>query len=104
MNTVSLSCGRRVSSRGRDCCALVLAAPPTLRGNTFRTFSNQYCNPPTSHRTPQSVPQLLRSADLAAERGVPGASREFTAQLFAYTWEPLVAALKKEPDADIQAA
>ncbi|KAI8476174.1 MAG: armadillo-type protein [Monoraphidium minutum] len=51
----------------------------------------------------QSVPQLLRSADLACERGAPGASREFVSQLFAYTWEPLVAALKKEPEADIQA-
>lgn len=51
----------------------------------------------------QSVPQLLRSAELASETGVPGASKEFVAQLFAYTWEPLVAALKKEPDADIQA-
>jgi hypothetical protein len=40
----------------------------------------------------------------AAEARQPGAGPEFTAQLFAYTWEPLVAALKKEPDADIQTA
>ena len=52
----------------------------------------------------QAVPQLLRAADLAARAGAAGASPEFTAQLFAYAWPPLVAALKKEPDADIQAA
>lgn len=69
--------------------ALTRAAPPP---------------PLTPLAPPQSVPQLLRSADLAAEKGVPGAGKEFTAQLFAYMWEPLVAALKKEPDADIQAA
>jgi hypothetical protein len=49
------------------------------------------------------VPQLLRAADTAAEMHVPGASKEFTAHLFAFTWDPLVAALKKEPDSDIQA-
>jgi hypothetical protein len=52
----------------------------------------------------QAVPQLLRAASAAADKGVAGAGREFNASLFQYTYEPLVAALRKEPDADIQSA
>ncbi|WIA40679.1 hypothetical protein OEZ86_004377 [Tetradesmus obliquus] len=51
-----------------------------------------------------ALPHLLRSAQAAAEKGVPGASKEFTGQMVSYMWEPLVAAVKKEPEPELAAA
>ncbi|KAF6254101.1 armadillo-type protein [Scenedesmus sp. NREL 46B-D3] len=51
-----------------------------------------------------ALPHLLRSALAAAEKGVTGASKEFSGQMVSFMWEPLVAAVKKEPEAELAAA
>jgi hypothetical protein len=51
-----------------------------------------------------ALPQLLRSTQAAAEKGVEGASQEMVSQMVAFMWEPLIAAVKKEPETDLAAA
>eukprot|EP00878_Enallax_costatus_P012560 GHUV01013118.1.p1 GENE.GHUV01013118.1~~GHUV01013118.1.p1 ORF type:complete len:1009 (+),score=321.88 GHUV01013118.1:364-3390(+) len=51
-----------------------------------------------------ALPNLVRAAQSAAEKDVPGASKEFTVQMISFMWEPLIAAIKKEPEPDITAA
>jgi len=52
----------------------------------------------------QSLPQLLRSAQAAAEKGVTGANADYVLQLLNFIWEPAVLALKREPEPDVQAS
>ncbi|KAF8055485.1 IPO5 [Scenedesmus sp. PABB004] len=51
-----------------------------------------------------ALPHLVRAAADAADKGVPGAGKEFTSRLVGFMWDPLIAALKKEPEPDITAA
>ena len=51
----------------------------------------------------QSLPQLLRAAQAAAEKGVTGANADYVLQLLNFIWEPAVLALKREPEPDVQA-
>lgn len=51
----------------------------------------------------QSLPQLLHAAQEAVEKGVPGATAAFVSQMLEFMWGPLMAALQKEPDPDVQA-
>lgn len=98
------ACALLATSAHRETTAFAGAHAATLQMNLPSQAADTTAPLQSSLLNPQSVPQLLRSADLACDAHVAGASKEFVAQLFAYTWEPLVAALKKEPDADIQAA
>ncbi|GFR44315.1 hypothetical protein Agub_g5527 [Astrephomene gubernaculifera] len=49
------------------------------------------------------LPSLLRCCIAAAERGVPGASPAATGEFLRAAWGPLLEALRKEPEGDIQA-
>jgi hypothetical protein len=51
-----------------------------------------------------ALPQLLRAAQAGCEAGVPGATPELVSQMVGFMWEPLVAAIKKEPETDLAAA
>jgi hypothetical protein len=51
----------------------------------------------------QAMPELLRSAALAAERGVPGADRAYVARMAAFILPPLLDAIAKESEVDVQA-
>lgn len=43
----------------------------------------------------QSLPELLRSADLAAQKGVPGASKAHVKQMLDFFWPQLMDAMAK---------
>ncbi|KAG2431232.1 hypothetical protein HXX76_009760 [Chlamydomonas incerta] len=49
------------------------------------------------------LPSLLRCCIAAAERGVPGASPAAVAEFLGAAWGPLLEALRKEPEGEIQA-
>ncbi|KXZ45960.1 hypothetical protein GPECTOR_49g544 [Gonium pectorale] len=49
------------------------------------------------------LPSLLRCCISAAEAGVPGASPAAVSEFLAAAWGPLLEALRKEPEGDIQA-
>ncbi|GLC61179.1 hypothetical protein PLESTB_001728100 [Pleodorina starrii] len=49
------------------------------------------------------LPSLLRCCITAAERGVPGATPAAVAEFLRAAWTPLLEALRKEPEGDIQA-
>jgi hypothetical protein len=51
-----------------------------------------------------AMPELLRATQAAVDKGVPGASADMVGQMVGFMWEPLVAALKKEPETDLAAA
>eukprot|EP00775_Hariotina_reticulata_P003510 gene3510-3780_t len=50
-----------------------------------------------------ALPHLLRSAQAAVDQNVAGASKEFTTQMIHFMWEPLLAAVKKEPEPELTA-
>lgn len=41
------------------------------------------------------LPELLRSAKLASEKGVPGANAQVVKQLLDFVWQPLMEAMAK---------
>ncbi|KAG2489783.1 hypothetical protein HYH03_011733 [Edaphochlamys debaryana] len=49
------------------------------------------------------LPSLLRCCIAAAERGLPGATPAATGEFLRAAWGPLLEALRKEPEGDIQA-
>jgi hypothetical protein len=51
----------------------------------------------------QALPHLVASAQQAAEAGTPGADAAFVKGMVDFFWEPLMAAIHKEPDTDVQA-
>ena len=51
----------------------------------------------------QALPELLRSAATAAEAGAPGADAAYVARMVAFVWPPLLDAVAKEPEPDVQA-
>jgi hypothetical protein len=51
----------------------------------------------------QCLPHLVRCAQSAAEAGAAGASAGAAGALLGAVWDPLIGALKKEPDTEVQA-
>ena len=51
-----------------------------------------------------AMPELLRSAVLAAEGGAPGADAAYVARMVQFIWPPLLEALAKEPELEVLAS
>ncbi|KAK9821719.1 hypothetical protein WJX81_003315 [Elliptochloris bilobata] len=52
----------------------------------------------------QAMPELLRSAFLAAEKGRPGADMGLVKRMLDFIWPPIMEAMAKEPDMEVLAS
>ncbi|BDA40930.1 Importin-5 [Coccomyxa sp. Obi] len=52
----------------------------------------------------QSLPDLLRSAFLAAQKGLPGADVNYVRRMVDFIWAPLMEAMAKEPDTEVMSS
>jgi hypothetical protein len=59
-----------------------------------------YFNEDVRASAAQALPEMLRSASLAAEKGL-GPDQAYVRNMLGFLWEPLVEAIPKEPDMDI---
>jgi len=49
-----------------------------------------------------SLPELLAAAQAAGEAGAPNADATFIKGMVDFIWEPLMTAIRKDPDTEIQ--